>query len=280
MDNRNVYLNGDYLPLKDAKVSVLDRGFLFGDGVYEVIPCYQGHFFEFEAHIIRLKQSLAETRIASPYTQEQWREILLPLIDSTLNQYIYLHLTRGVAPKRDHAFPESIRPTVFAMCSNIVPVAGVENGIKTIILDDSRWNLCHVKATTLLANVLLRQEAIDNDSTEAILIKDGYVTEGAASNLFALIDGVLTTPPLSKEILSGITREVILKIAKANNIAVAEAQISVEALKSAQEIWLTSSTREIVPVIELDNVNVADGKVGALWHTVTQLFQAYKQSAR
>lgn len=202
------------------------------------------------------------------------------MIDNSLNQYIYLHLTRGVAPKRDHAFPENISPTIFAMCSNIVSVAGAENGIKGITLDDSRWNLCHVKATTLLANVLLRQEAIDKESTEAILVKNGYITEGAASNLFALIDGVLTTPPLGKDILSGITRDIILKIARANNIAVSESTITLEALQQAQEIWLTSSTREILPVIELDGIKVGDGKIGALWHTLNALFQAYKQSVR
>ncbi len=276
MDNR-VYLNGEYLPLKDAKISVLDRGFLFGDGVYEVIPSYKGRLFEFEGHIKRLEQSLAEIRIESPCTQEQWRELLLPLIDESFDQYIYLHLTRGVAPKRDHGFPEETEPTVFAMCSNIIPFAGRVSGIKCVTLDDSRWNLCHVKATTLLANVLLRQQALDSDSGEAILLRDGHVTEGAASNLFALIDGVLTTPPLSKDILPGITRELILKIARTNDIAVAEDSISETALKQAEEIWLTSSTREIVPVIELDGQPVKDGKVGKLWHVLNTLFQAYKQ---
>ena len=279
MDNSKVYLNGEYLPLKDAKISVLDRGFLFGDGVYEVIPCYKGHLFEFAAHIKRLEQSLAGIRIKSPYTLEQWREFLLPLIDDAHNQYIYLHLTRGVAPKRDHGFSADMQPTVFAMCNNIVSLAGVEKGIKAITLDDNRWELCHIKATTLLANVLLRQEAIDQDSGEAILIKNGYATEGAASNLFAVINGVLTTPPLSKEILPGITRDVILKIARANNIAVAETIISEEALRNAEEIWMTSSTREIVPVVELDGKQIADGKVGSLWHTLNTLFQAYKQQS-
>lgn len=276
MDN-TVYLNGKYLPLKDAKISVLDRGFLFGDGVYEVIPCYKGHLFEFEAHIKRLEMSLAEIRIKSPFTQVQWQTLLRPLIDESFDQYIYLHLTRGVAPKRDHGFPEGTEPTVFAMCSNIVPLAGVENGIRSITLDDSRWDWCHVKATTLLANVLLRQKALDSDSGEAILVKDGYVTEGAASNLFAVIDGTLVTPPLTKDILPGITRDVILKIARMNDIPVAEENIPADALNNAEEIWLTSSTREIVPVVELDGKPVKDGKVGPLWHTLNSLFQAYKQ---
>lgn len=268
-----VYLNGDYLPLNEAKISVLDRGFLFADGVYEVMPCYKGHLFEFNPHILRLQQSLAEISIECTYTIEQWRQLLLPLIDSSRHQYIYLHVTRGVAAKRDHAFPKNIMPTVFAMCSDIVPF---KNEIKAITLEDNRWDLCHIKATALLANVLLRQQAIEQESSEAVLIKKGYVTEGAASNLFALINGVLTTPPLTHDLLPGITRQVILKMAKDNNINVVEIPVSLDALKNAEEIWLTSSIREILAVVELDGIPVADGKAGHLWHNINTLFQNYK----
>ncbi len=278
MKNNIVYLNGDYLSLGDAKISVLDRGFLFGDGVYEVIPCYKGKLFEFDAHITRLKHSLVEISIDYAYTVEQWRQLLQPLIDNSRNQYIYLHLTRGVGIKRDHAFSKDMIPTVFAMCSNIIPVNNLEQGIKGLTLDDNRWRLCHVKSTALLANVLLKQQAIEIDNSEAILIKDGYVTEGAASNLFAVIDGVLMTPPLTHSILAGITRQVILKIARANNIDVVEQEISIEELKNAQEIWLTSSTREILAVVKLNGTNVADGKVGQLWYTLNRLYQNYKIS--
>ncbi|MCK5898174.1 MAG: aminotransferase class IV, partial [Methylococcales bacterium] len=151
-----------------------------------------------------------------------------------------------------------------------------EEGVKGLTLDDSRWHLCHVKSTALLANVLLKQQAIEKDHSEAILIRDDYVTEGAASNLFAVINGVLTTPPLSNSILPGITRAVLLKIAQQNNISVAEKMISLKALKNAEEIWLVSSTREMLAVVELDGKLVADGKVGYLWHTMNTLFQAYK----
>lgn len=276
MERNKVYLNGAYLPLCDAKISVLDRGFLFGDGVYEVIPCYKGNFFEFDAHIERLKNSLIGIKLDYIRTTAQWRQLLEPLIDNTRNQSVYLHITRGVAAKRDHAFPKNITPTVFAMSNDIVAIKDRELGIKGVSLDDNRWRLCHLKSTALLANVLLKQQAMENNNSEAILIKDGYVTEGAASNLFALINGVLTTPPLTSDILPGITREVILKIAKANHIKVAEQAISIEALKNAEEIWLASSTREILAVVELDGLKVAGGKVGQLWHTINTLFQNYK----
>ncbi|MDQ7091799.1 MAG: aminotransferase class IV [Methylococcales bacterium] len=276
MENMTVYLNGDYLPLNEAKISVLDRGFLFGDGVYEVIPCYQGHLFEFNAHMQRLEKSLAGIQLVYHRPLEEWRQIVQPLIDSARNQYIYLHLTRGVATKRDHAFPANTAPTVFAMCSDIIPVTAREHGFKGVTFNDNRWHLCHIKSTALLANVLLKQQAIETNQSEAILIKKGYVTEGASSNLFALINGVLTTPPLTNDILPGITREVILKIAKVNQIKTAEQPISEDALRNADEIWLVSSTREILPVIELDGCKVAEGKVGNLWRTVNTLFQNYK----
>ena len=278
MENKTVYLNGQYLPLNEAKISVLDRGFLFGDGVYEVIPSYSGHLFHFQEHLERLENSLAAIRLTNPYTRKQWLEILTPLLDANFDQYIYLQITRGVADKRDHAFPDNTPATVFAMCSNIVPFTGLNTGVKAISMDDSRWKLCNVKAITLLGNILHRQEAIDQGCVEALLVKDGYVTEGAASNVFAVIDGVLCTPPKGNDILPGITRDVILDIAQKNNIPCSEDKISFAALQTASEIWVTSSTREIIPVIELDSKPVSDGKPGPVWQTMNQLFQAYKQS--
>lgn len=278
MENKTVYLNGQYLPLTEAKVSVLDRGFLFGDGVYEVIPSYYGRLFHLQEHLERLENSLSAIRLTNPHTCEQWQDIFAPMLDTNLNQYIYLQITRGVADKRDHAFPESVVPTVFAMCSNIVPFSGRDSGIKAVTMDDSRWKLCNAKTIMLLANILHRQAALDQDCAEAILVKDGDITEGAASNVFAVIDGVLLTPPKDHSILPGITRDVILDIATKNHIACREDSISLDALQSADEIWITSSTREIIPVIELDGKPVADGKPGPLWRRMDQLFQAYKQS--
>lgn len=273
-----VYLNGEYLPLADAKVSVLDRGFLFGDGVYEVIPVYAGRLFRFEDHITRLNNSLSQIRLDLQKSVTEWQAIFQPLLDENKDQYIYLQVTRGYAPKRDHGFPESSIPTVFVMCSEIKPFAGRVTGIKAITIEDTRWQLCNVKAITLLANLLLRQEALDQDCGEAILIRNGYVTEGAASNLFAVIDGELITPPNSNEILPGITREVILELAEANQIPFREDVIALEALQNAEEIWVASSTREIVPVIELDGSSVGMGVPGALYQRMDQLLQSYKKS--
>jgi D-alanine transaminase len=280
MENEIVYLNGQYLPLADAKISVMDRGFLFGDGVYEVIPAYSGKLFRLEDHLERLANSLKAIRLQNPHSHEQWRNLLTPLLKKDLDQSVYLQITRGVAPKRDHAFPQNVTPTVFAMVSGITPHADADNGVKALSMEDSRWKLCNTKAITLLANVLLRQEAIDSGCTEAILFKGGYLTEGAASNVFAVIDGVLMTPPKSSAILPGITRDVILEIARKNNIPCSEQAISKADMKRASEIWITSSTREIIPVVELDAEKIADGKPGPLWKMFYNLFQAYKQSLR
>ena len=273
-----VYLNGDYLPLADAKVSVLDRGFLFGDGVYEVIPAYAGRLFRFEDHIVRLNNSLREIRLDLDKSVAEWQAIFQPMLDGGKDQYIYLQVTRGYAPKRDHGFPEQVVPTVFAMCSEIKPFAGRVTGVKAVTLDDARWQMCHVKAITLLANLLLRQEALDQDCAEAILVRNGYVNEGAASNVFVVIDDELITPPKNNEILPGITRDVILELAEANQIPCREDVIALEALQNASEIWVTSSTREIVPVIELNGSEVGDGEPGPVFQKMDQLFQAYKQS--
>ncbi|MDD2863445.1 MAG: D-amino acid aminotransferase [Methylococcales bacterium] len=276
--SKKVFLNGKYIAADKANVSVMDRGFLFGDGIYEVIPVYQGNLFRFDSHLERLENSLNLTRIENPYSREQWREIMLPLIDSSKDQYIYFQVTRGAAEKRDHAFPAGVKPTVFMMCNDIAPFNGKEDGVKAISLIDNRWSACNIKAIALLGNILLRQQAVEHDCAEAILVREGYVTEGSASNVFAVIDGILITPPKNNFILAGITRDVILELAAANNIPFAEDVISLDALKTASEIWFASSTREILPVIELDGLPVANGKVGQLWHRMNELLQAYKTS--
>ncbi|MCX7088211.1 MAG: D-amino acid aminotransferase [Methylococcales bacterium] len=277
MSDQTVYLNGVYLPLQDAKISVLDRGFLFGDGVYEVIPVYSGHIFRINEHLTRLDNSLKAIRLENPHTTAEWLAIFEPFLDSSKEQYFYVQITRGAASKRDHAFPEQVQPTVFVMCSDIKPFEGKVSGVKAVTLDDTRWELCQIKAITLLANILLRQEALDQGCAEAILIKQGYVTEGAASNVFIVIDGVLMTPLNNGAILPGITRDVILELAKRNNIPCSEQVIAMEALESASEIWVTSSTREIIPVIELDGKPVADGKPGALFKQMDALLQNEKK---
>ncbi|WP_446810167.1 D-amino acid aminotransferase [Methylomonas sp. 2BW1-5-20] len=273
-----VYLNGEYLPLADAKVSVLDRGFLFGDGVYEVIPAYRGRLFRLEDHIARLNNSLNGIRLPLPHSVTDWEAIFRPLLENDIDQSVYLQITRGYAPKRDHGFPEQVVPTIFAMSSELKPFAGRTSGIKAVTLDDTRWQRCNIKAITLLGNILLRQEAIDQGGAEAILVRNGYVVEGAASNLFAVLDSELITPPKSHEILPGITRDVILELAAANNIPFREDVIALEALENASEVWVTSSIREIVPVVELDGRLIGNGKPGPIWKRMDDLLQAYKTS--
>lgn len=278
MANKPVYLNGRYLPIEDALISPLDRGFLFGDGVYEVIPAYLGRLFEFEAHMARLDKSLAAIHMDNPYSRHEWHDIFGTLLEDGMDQYIYVQITRGATAKRDPLFPESVSPTVFAMSSPLPVYPARNTGVKTVCHEDTRWQNCYIKAITLLPNVLLRQEAFESGGAEAILIKNGFVTEGTSSNVFAVIDGILMTPPLTPGILAGITRYVILKIAESNHIPCHELPISIEDLQKADEIWIASSIREIMPVIELDDQMVSDGLPGPIWNRMNRLFQAYKES--
>lgn len=283
MSAQTVFLNGEYLPLSEAKISVLDRGFVFGDGVYEVIPAYGGRLFRFEEHMRRLQNSLDGIRLRNPYSHSQWQEMLTTLIEhnGTADQSVYLQLTRGVAP-RDHGFPQAVRPTVFAM-ANPLPAADetlLQKGIETISLTDSRWQHCHIKSIALLANILLRQQAMDEHAMEAILIRDGLVTEGAASNIFIVEQGVIKTPIKDHHLLPGITRDLIVELANDNQLACEETTITEEALCQADEIWLTSSTKEILPVTTLNHQPVSGGKPGPVWQTMYTLFQAYKSKLR
>lgn len=278
-DNSVVFLNGRFLPLDQAHVSVLDRGFLFADGVYEVIPVYGGRMLRWPDHWRRLEASLAGILLPPPLSKDELESVLQQLIHGGHDQYLYLQITRGNAGERDHALPSEYTPTVFAMCSPI-GVLPRETGIQAVVLEDIRWKLCHIKSIALLGNILLRQQAVDQGAAEAILVRDGYVTEGAASNVFALVDGVLVTPPKGPELLPGITRELILELAQENDIAARPGALSLGALHRASEIWLTSSTREIVPVVELDGQRVGDGRAGAAWQRMDELYQAFKARVR
>ena len=277
-DSPIVYLNGEFLPLEKAKVSVLDRGFLFGDGVYEVVPVYGGKPLRLAEHLERLDNSLRGIRMKSPLGADDWERIFNRLIVGVHDQSIYLQITRGAAPKRDHAFPKDTAPTVFAMCTPIAPIPA--SGVRAITVPDIRWQWCHIKAITLLANVLLRQQALDEGCAEAILVSDGHALEGAASNLFVLVDGVLLTPPKGHDILPGITRDLVVEIAQANAIPFEERRIALEELQRASEVWLTSSTREVLPVVELDGKTVGSGEPGPMWQRVNALYQTFKQQLR
>ena len=278
------YLNGEFLPLADTQVSVMDRGFLFGDGVYEVIPVYGGRLFRLAHHLKRLHNSLNAVRIANPLSIDAWETMLTDLVDRNAggDQAIYLQVTRGVADKRDHAFPENITPTLFAMSTAMAASVDIDTvtGTYVITLPDIRWKLCNIKAITLLPNVMLRQQAIDGDCAEAILIKDGFAIEGAASNLFIVNNGLLTTPPNGPALLPGITRDLIIELAANHAIPFREADITEEALFSADEVWLTSSTREISPVTRLDDTVISGGVPGPLWRRMIILYQEYKTAIR
>jgi len=276
-----VYLNGKYVPAAEATISPLDRGFIFADGIYEVIPVYQGRLFRPDEHLQRLDHSLAGIRLTQPLGHSQWREILINLIEKNGggDLSIYLQITRGAA-LRDHAFPANTAPTIFAMANPLKPLPEeiLKQGIRAICLEDIRWKYCHIKSIALLPNILLRQQALDKGAMEAILIRDGRITEGAASNVFIVVEDRLITPPKGQFLLPGITRDVVLELAHNHGIAAQEADISPQDLQGADEIWLTSSTREIVPVTNLDGNPVQSGKPGPMWAHVTQLYQRYKQN--
>lgn len=275
-----VYLNGEFLPLSEARISVLDRGFIFGDGVYEVIPVYGGHLFRLQEHLQRLENSLKGIKLPNPFTFPQWLNILETIVvrNNGGDQSIYLQVTRGSA-KRDHNFPEPVIPTIFIM-SEPLKTLPPSNGEKVITCADIRWQYCDIKSIALLANVLLRRQAVEMEAIEALLIRDGYVMEGAASNVFVVIDGMTITPPKSQFILPGITRDLILEAMQAAQIPCREADISETQLRSADEIWITSSTREIIPIITLDEKPVGSGKPGPVWSQVWQIYQDYKQKIR
>ncbi len=277
---RTVFLNGDYLPAEQAQVSVLDRGFLLGDGVYEVIPVYNGLPFRLKEHLQRLQRSLNGVRMANPYDEAGWSVIISKLVkqNGDGDQAVYLQVTRGVAP-RDHVFPEGVEPTAFVMTNPIKPLPEwyKQDGIKAITVNDIRWSQCDIKAITLLPNSLLRQQAQDAGAQEALLLRDGYMTEGSASNSYAVIDGVIFTAPKDEKVLPGITRDLVLELAQAAGMTYREEAVTAEQLRNAEEIWISSSTRELLPVTTLDGQAVGTGRPGPLWQQLDARYQRYKQ---
>ncbi len=271
-----IYLNGEFLPLAQACISVQDRGFIFGDGVYEVIPVYDGKFFRLSQHLQRLAHSLEKIHLANPLTQAQWETILGELVERNGggNQAVYLQITRGEA-ERTHHFPAKVTPTIFIRSNSFaIPTSA---GVKAITLEDTRWSHCDIKSIALLSSVLLRQQAVEADATESILIRQGQVTEGAATNVFIILEGIAITPPKSQFILAGITRELILELMQEVELPCREEPITKSQLRYAEEIWITSSTREVSPVTNLDGQMVGHGQPGQLYTKVYSLFQNYKQ---
>ncbi len=270
------YINGQFLPLSEVSISPLDRGFVFGDGVYEVIPVYAGQAFRLDAHLQRLDNSLKAIRLTNPCSHKQWRALLNQLIEKNQSgdQSLYLQITRGVAD-RDHAFPATSTATVFAM-SKPLPVSQ-QSPVKAITLQDIRWQWCHIKSTALLGNLLLRQQAVDAGCHEAILLRDGLLTEGAASNVFIVKNNKIITPKKSNHILPGITRDVVIELAEKNRIDIIETNISEQELLNADEIWLTSATKEVAPVTELNGQFIANGKIGPACQRIQNLFNQFKE---
>lgn len=275
-------LNGRFCPLAEVRISPLDRGFIFGDGVYEVIPSYGGHFLLLDEHLDRLDASLSFTRIRNPHSRQDWRRLLRQLLsrNGDGDRSLYLQVTRGVAA-RDHLFPDTT-PTVFGMCRPLpAPNADLlKQGARAVLRPDTRWQHCHAKTVSLIANVLLRQEAADAGAQEAILIRDGWVTEGTASNVFAVIAGAVVTPPRGGQLLHGITRDLVLRLCRDNGLQALEQPMPAADLGLAQELWLTSSTREILPVSVLDDRPVGDGRPGECWRTVSAAYGRFKQRIR
>jgi D-alanine transaminase len=278
-----VWLNGRFMPLAEAHISPLDRGFLFGDGVYEVIPVYAGKLFRLAAHLRRLQYSLDAIRLANPHDNATWERVLQELVEKSgaPQQAVYLQVTRGAAEGRDHAFPSGVPATVFAMSSPLegLPQRLKEEGGKVITLSDIRWRRCDIKSIALLGNVLLRQTAIDQSCDEAILIQDGYAVEGTASSLFIVHGGVIMTPPKSTELLPSITRDVVLELAEQHKLPFREERISEQELHAAEEVWLASSTREVYAITELDGQRIGSGRPGPHWRRMYDAFQELKHAA-
>ncbi|MGM0412287.1 MAG: D-amino acid aminotransferase [Pseudomonadota bacterium] len=283
MSEPTVYLDGLYLPEGEAQVPVLDRGFIFGDGVYEVLPVYAGEPFRLDHHLGRLERSLRLTAMDNPHGREGWERVIREVVrrNGGGDQSVYLQVTRGVA-RRDHAFPAQTPPTAFVMASPLKPPtkADLESGCHVITRADPRWLHCDIKTTSLLPNVLLRQEALEAGADEVILVRDGVVTEAATANLFVVRHGRLMTPQQGPHLLPGITRDLVLELAANQGIPAGEAALDRTDLTAADEIWLTSSTREVRPVTCLDGRGVGDGAAGPVWHRIHAAYQAYKDRVR
>lgn len=275
-----VYLDGGYLPLQEARIPVMDRGFLFGDGVYEMIPVYGERTFRLDQHLIRLARSLEAIDIPNPHAPDEWKSIIKELLDRNKfsdHRSVYIEVTRGVGD-RDHLYDsEELVPTVFMLCRPIIS-RDYSTGVGAITHEDIRWDYCHIKAVSLLPAVLLKKRASRAGCYEAILIRDGLVTEGASSNVFVVRNGVARTPPRGNDLLSGITRDLIVELLNSAGLECEEKAIPDHELRSADEIWITSSTTEIAPVVRLDGKNVGNGTPGPLWKRVRKLYDAYKQN--
>ena len=275
-----VYLNGEFLPIEKAYIPVLDRGFIFGDGVYEVVPVYSKRPFRLAEHLVRFERSHQAIRIPNPLGVAEWTKLVDDLVARNAgdDQSVYLQVTRGVA-KRDHAFPKDVKPTVFGMSSPLSTPSreAIDNGVHAVTAVDYRWLKCDVKSTSLLGNCLLRELSAEAGVAETILFRDGKLTEASACNVFIVKDGQVLAPAKSNLILPGITYDVVVELARGHALPLETRDITESEVRGADEIWVTSSSKEVLAVVELDGQAVGEGRPGALFRRMHQLYQDFKR---
>ena len=279
-----VYLNGSYLPIGEARISPLDRGFLFGDGIYEVVPSYDGQLVGFGPHLSRMQDGLDAIEIELNMNREQWREVADQLIvrNGGGNLALYFHVSRGADVKRDHAYPADVTPTVFAYAFEIsaapVPDKSKATPMTVVTAEDLRWQRCNIKSTSLLGNVIHYQKGKAGGHDETILYNQRHeLTEAAACNVYVIKDGVVATPPLDEQKLPGVTRYILLDILRRDaSIPVEERVVTLDELDHADEVWLSSSSKDIIPVLAVDDRPVADGCIGDVWLAAQTLYSAHK----
>jgi D-alanine transaminase len=273
------YLNGDYLPLAEARVSPLDRAFLFGDAVYEVVPVYASRPFRLREHLDRLNRSLAGIRMAPPLPHGDWGQLCRELIvrNSARDAYLYLQVTRGAELGRNHAWPEGLEPTLFGYATALEPVppSFLETGVSAVTAQDTRWARRDIKSTALLANILLKKLSADAGAFETIMLENGDLTEGSSTTVHVVKDGVIRTPPNGHHILPGTTRDVVAELAARLGVSVDSNRVTEANLRSADEIWLAFATRGVLPVTTLDGVPVGPGKPGPLFKRMSAAFDGY-----
>jgi D-alanine transaminase len=277
-----IYLNGEFMPIEQARIPVLDRGFIFGDGVYEVVPVYSGHPFRLSEHLRRLRNSMATIQLRNPHTDAEWTRLTHDMVEKNGggDLQVYYHVTRGVQAKREHAFPAGIAPTVFMMASPLVtpPAEQIERGVDTVSAEDNRWLRCDIKSISLLANCLRKQYAIEQGAVEVVMFRDGFLTEGSASNILVVSKGVLLAPPKDHLILPGITYDVILELAHKHGAATEVRRIAEAEVRAADELWLTSSTKEVLAIKTLDEKSVGGGKPGPQFRKMYAWYQEFKNA--
>ena len=281
----DIYLNGVFMNAEQARISPMDRGFLFADGVYEVVPAFNGVLFGYDAHVARLQLSLDALQIANPHTALQWRELCEELVDRNGggDLAVYLQVTRGAPESRGQDFPEPPVPvttfmTTYPIARTAIHSPDTTAGAAAILVDDLRWSRCDIKSVALLANVMVRQQAAEAGAIEAIQVRDGLITEGSSSNVFMVESGTVVTPPRSHKILAGITRETVIELCAKLDVAVSEREVAREDLLEADEIWITSSSKDAMPIVTLEGRPVGNGKPGSVWKALARRFVEHKRS--